>query len=121
MATPDLPQSPFLRLPLEIRLIIYEYLLLPSAIPSATYSSSVTNLLPDYHTYYSADTNSNPYTLAVRTIDPNLGNQGGKRTWRRRSTYYVRTGEFLVPLILSCISTFLLISILSHPPTTTPC
>ncbi|KAF2650257.1 hypothetical protein K491DRAFT_142348 [Lophiostoma macrostomum CBS 122681] len=89
-----LPQSPFLRLPLEIRLTIYEYLLLPSAIPSSNHSSSVTNLLPDYHTYYSADTNSDPYTLTVRTIDPYLGAHSS-RSWRRRSTYHVRTGPFL--------------------------
>ncbi|ORX99231.1 hypothetical protein BCR34DRAFT_606701 [Clohesyomyces aquaticus] len=86
--------SPLLRLPLEIRLIIYEYLLFPSAAPSATHSTSVTNLLPDYHTYYSPDSNYDPFTLAVRTIDPYLSPHSS-RSWRRRTTYYVRTGPFL--------------------------
>ncbi|KAF2828615.1 hypothetical protein CC86DRAFT_319570 [Ophiobolus disseminans] len=89
-----LQASPLLRLPLEIRLIIYEYLLHPSAHPSTGTSTSVANLLPDFHTYYSEDTNNDPSTLSVRTIDPWLGSQGS-RTWRRRSTYHIRTGPFL--------------------------
>ncbi|KAF1947795.1 hypothetical protein EJ02DRAFT_498947 [Clathrospora elynae] len=92
---PDgLPASPLLRLPFEIRLMIYEYLLLPSANPSASQSTSVANLIPDFHTYYSEDTDDDAFTLSVRTIDPWLGAQGSM-TWRRRSTYYVRTGPFL--------------------------
>ena len=91
---PDgLPASPFLRLPFEIRLMIYEYLLLPSTTPSTGQGTSVANLLPDaFHTYFSEDTNNDPSTLSVRTIDPWLGSQGS-RTWRRRSTYHVRTGK----------------------------
>ncbi|KAJ4993927.1 autophagy-related protein 3 [Stagonosporopsis vannaccii] len=89
----DLPASPLLRLPLEIRLMIYEYMLLPSSHPTTTYGTSVANLLPDFHTYFSDDTNNDPFTLSVRTIDPWLGAQAS-RTWRRRSTYYVRTGTF---------------------------
>lgn len=92
-------QSPLLRLPLEIRLIIYEYLLFPSALPSTSYSTSVANLLSDYHTYHSGDTNDSPFTLSVRTIDPYLGAHSS-RTWRRRSTYHVRTGTPLLPLSL---------------------
>lgn len=84
--------SPFLRLPFEIRLMIYEYLLFPSKNPSTGHGISVANLLPDFHTYYSEDTNNDPFTLSVRTIDPWLGAQGS-RTWRRRSTYHVRTGK----------------------------
>lgn len=89
----DQPTSPLLRFPLEIRLMIYEYMLLPSSQPSTTQSISVANLLPDFHTYYSEDTNNDPFTLSVRTIDPWLGAQAS-RTWRRRSTYHVRTGTF---------------------------
>lgn len=90
-----LPASPLLRLPFEIRLMIYEYLLLPSTTPSAGQSTSVANLLPDaFHTYYSEDTNCDAFTLSVRTIDPWMGAQGTGR-WRRRSTYHVRTGPFL--------------------------
>lgn len=74
--------------------MIYEYLLLPSTTPSAGSGTSIANLMPDFHTYYSEDTNNDPFTLSVRTIDPWLGAQGS-RTWRRRSTYYVRTGPFL--------------------------
>jgi hypothetical protein len=87
-----LQASPLLRLPFEIRLMIYEYLLYPSAQPSTGTGTTVSNLLPDFHTYYSEDTNSDVYTLSVRTIDPWLGQQGSK-SWRRRSTYHVRTGE----------------------------
>jgi hypothetical protein len=88
-----LPISPLLRLPFEIRLIIYEYLLLPSTTPSTGQGTSVANLIPDaFHTYYSEDTNNDPCTLSVRTIDPWLGAQGS-RSWGRRSTYYVRTGK----------------------------
>lgn len=85
--------SPLLRLPFEIRLMIYEYLLHPSEQPSTGSGASVANLLPDFHTYYSEDTNNDAFTLSVRTIDPWLGSQGPK-TWRRRSTYHVRTGKF---------------------------
>ncbi|KAF3011065.1 hypothetical protein E8E13_011156 [Curvularia kusanoi] len=88
-----LPSSPLLRLPLEIRLMIYEHMLLPSSQPTTTQSISVANLLPDFHTYFSEDTNNDPFTLSVRTIDPWLGAQAS-RTWRRRSTYHVRTGTF---------------------------
>jgi hypothetical protein len=84
--------SPLLRLPFEIRLMIYEYLLFPSVHPSTGTGISVANLLPDFHTYYSDDTNDDPFTLSIRTIDPWLGSQG-TRTWRRRSTYHVRTGK----------------------------
>lgn len=73
--------------------MIYEYLLLPSSHPSTTDTTSVANLLPDFHTYFSEDTNNDPFTLSVRTIDPWLGAQAS-RTWRRRSTYHVRTGTF---------------------------
>ena len=89
----ELPASPLLRLPMEIRLIIYEYMLLPSTQPTTTHGTSVANLLPDFHTYFSEDTNNDPFTLSVRTIDPWLGAQAS-RTWRRRSTYHVRTGTF---------------------------
>ncbi|KAF2191062.1 hypothetical protein K469DRAFT_622386, partial [Zopfia rhizophila CBS 207.26] len=85
--------SPLLCLPLEIRLIIYEYLLYPSAVPSSNHTTSVTNLLPDHHTYYSPDTSYSPFTLTVRTIDPYFVPHTS-RTWRRRSTYHVRTGPF---------------------------
>ncbi|XPS73534.1 hypothetical protein M3J09_005679 [Ascochyta lentis] len=88
------PASPLLRLPMEIRVLIYEYMLLPSSRPTTTGSTSVANLLPDFHTYFSEDTNNDPFTLSVRTIDPWLGAQAN-RTWRRRSTYHVRTGPFL--------------------------
>ncbi|KAF2133516.1 hypothetical protein P153DRAFT_281670 [Dothidotthia symphoricarpi CBS 119687] len=88
-----LPASPLLRLPLELRLMIYEYLLFPSTHPTTGSGTSIANLLPDFHTYYSADTNNDPFTLSVRTIDPWLGGQ--PKSWRRRSTYYVRTGAFL--------------------------
>ncbi|KAF2687230.1 hypothetical protein K458DRAFT_296703 [Lentithecium fluviatile CBS 122367] len=86
-------QPLLLQLPLEIRLIIYEYLLFPSLVPSSSHSTSVTNLLPDYHTYHSGDSDS-PFTLAVRTINPYLGAHTS-RSWRKRSTYHVRTGPFL--------------------------
>ncbi|KAF2444853.1 hypothetical protein P171DRAFT_285127 [Karstenula rhodostoma CBS 690.94] len=86
------PTSPLLRLPFEIRLVIYEYLLFPSAIPSSSHSTSVANILPDFHTYHSSDTNDTPFTLAVRTIDPYAG-VNSSRGWRLRSTYYVRTGK----------------------------
>lgn len=92
-ANDAVPASPLLRLPLEIRLMIYEYLLLPSLQPSTTHGTSVANLLPDFHTYFSEDTNNDAFTLSVRTIDPWLGAQAS-RTWRRRSTYHVRTGTF---------------------------
>jgi hypothetical protein len=87
-----LSASPLLRLPFEIRLMIYEYLLFPSVHPTTGTGTSVANLLPDFHTYYSDDTNNDPFTLSIRTIDPWLGSQGA-RTWRRRSTYHVRTGK----------------------------
>jgi hypothetical protein len=73
--------------------MIYEYMLHPSLQPSTTPGTSVANLLPDFHTYFSEDTNNDPFTLSVRTIDPWLGAQAS-RTWRRRSTYHVRTGTF---------------------------
>ncbi|OAG08102.1 uncharacterized protein CC84DRAFT_553346 [Paraphaeosphaeria sporulosa] len=88
------PTSPLLRLPFEIRLMVYEYLLFPSATPSSSHSTSVANLLPDFHTYHSSDTNDTPFTLAVRTIDPYAG-VNSSRGWRLRSTYHVRTGPFL--------------------------
>ncbi|KAJ4349928.1 uncharacterized protein N0V89_008548 [Didymosphaeria variabile] len=90
------PTSPLLRLPFEIRLMIYEALLFPSKTPSSSHSTSVANLLPDFHTYHSNDTNDTPFTLAVRTIDPYAGVQSS-RGWRHRSTYHVRT----VPSLLS--------------------
>ncbi|KAL6706553.1 hypothetical protein ACN47E_005309 [Coniothyrium glycines] len=93
-ATKTPTASPLLRLPSEIRLMIYEYLLFPSTRPSTTSSTSVANLVPDFHTYYSEDTNNDPFTLSVRTMDPWLSPQGS-RTWRRRSTYHVRAGHFL--------------------------
>lgn len=89
--------SPLLRLPLEIRLIIYEHLLFPSTLPSSSHTTSVSNLLPDFHTYHSDDTNDTPFTLAVRTIDPYAGAHNS-RSWKRRSTYHVRTGT-LYPTI----------------------
>ncbi|CAI6340268.1 unnamed protein product [Periconia digitata] len=85
--------SPLLRLPYELRLMIYEHLLLPSTVPSTSSSTSVTNLLPDYHTYYSNDTNDDPFTLSVRTIDPYLSYSSS--SWRKRSLYHIRTGPFL--------------------------
>jgi hypothetical protein len=88
----EFPASLLLRIPFEIRLMIYEYLLHPSAKPSTGSGTSVANLVPDFHTYYSEDTNNDPRMLSVRTIDPWLGSQGSL-TWRRRSTYYVRTGK----------------------------
>ena len=104
--TNGLPASPLLRLPFEIRLMIYEYLLFPSTHPSTGNSTSIANLLPDFHTYYSEDTNNSPFTLSVRTIDPWLGSQGS-RTWRRRSMYHVRTGKphFLPELLSNQIQT----------------
>ena len=93
-----LPASPLLRLPYEIRLMIYEHLLLPSTSPSTGNGTSIANLLPDFHTYLSEDTNSSASTLSVRTIDPWFGAQGPK-TWRRRSTYHIRTGEFFEHLL----------------------
>ncbi|CBX91092.1 hypothetical protein IAQ61_002553, partial [Plenodomus lingam] len=90
----DLPTSPLLRLPLEIRFMIYEYLLLPSPTPWTGSGISIGNLVPDFHTYYSEDTNNDPFTLSVRTIDPWLGVQGS-RAWRRRSMYHIRSGPFL--------------------------
>jgi hypothetical protein len=76
--------SPLLRLPFEIRLMIYEYLLYPSTHPSVGSGTSVANLVPDSHTHYSEDTNNDPFTLSVRTIDPWLGSQdhggGGAHT-----------------------------------------
>lgn len=74
--------------------MIYEYLLLPSKTPCAGRGTSVANLIPDFHTYFSEDTNNDPFTLSVRTVDPWLGGHGA-RTWRKRSTYHVRTGPFL--------------------------
>lgn len=85
--------------------MIYEYLLLPSTKPSSAHSSSVTNLRPDYHTYYSSDTNTDPFTLTVRTIDPYL-NAHTSRTWRRRSTYHVRTGESFTPTLNAYLCAF---------------
>ncbi|KAJ4377870.1 hypothetical protein N0V83_000700 [Neocucurbitaria cava] len=99
--TDEIATSPFLRLPFEIRLMIYEYLLFPSTQPSTSNSTSIANLLPDFHTYYSEDTNSTPFTLSVRTIDPWIGSQSS-RTWRRRSTYHVRTGKPAHPLRIHC-------------------
>ncbi|KAH8706930.1 hypothetical protein GQ44DRAFT_629354 [Phaeosphaeriaceae sp. PMI808] len=93
----ELQASSFLRLPLEIRLMIYEYLLHPSKDPSTGSGTSVANLLPDLHTYYSKDTNNDPFTLNVRTFDPWLGMQGS-RAWKRRSTYHIRTGPFLTTI-----------------------
>ncbi|KAJ4305372.1 hypothetical protein N0V90_000903 [Kalmusia sp. IMI 367209] len=59
------PTSPLLRLPFEIRLMIYEHLLFPSNLPSSSHNTSVANLLPDYHTYHSSDTNDTPFTLTI--------------------------------------------------------
>ncbi|KAF1920861.1 hypothetical protein BDU57DRAFT_436524 [Ampelomyces quisqualis] len=89
-----LQASALMRLPFEIRLMVYEYLLFPSLHPSTSTSTSVANLLPDFDTYYSEDTNNDPFTLSIRTIDPWLGAQGSS-AWRRRSTYHIRTGPFL--------------------------
>jgi len=94
MADTMVHQSLLLRLPLEIRLNIYEYLLFPSILPSSTHSTSVANLLPDYHTYHTNEADDSPFTLAVRTINPYLGAQTSS-SWRKRSTYYVRTGKRL--------------------------
>lgn len=88
------PTSLLLRLPFEVRLMIYEYLLFPSTDPGTGSGTSVANLMTDFHTYYSEDTNDDPLTLSVRTIDPWLGARTS-RTWRRRSTYHVRTGKFV--------------------------
>lgn len=63
-------------------------------VPSSSHSTSVVNLLPDYHTYHSKDTNETPCTLSVRTIDPYAGGNTS-RGWRLRSTYHVRTGNLL--------------------------
>ena len=93
--------SSLLRLPFEIRLMIYEYLLLPSKTPCSGRATSVANLIPDFHTYYSKDTNDDPFTLSVRTIDPWLGGQSLK-TWRKRSTYHVRTGKSDSPTARLC-------------------
>ncbi|KAF2712287.1 hypothetical protein K504DRAFT_426387 [Pleomassaria siparia CBS 279.74] len=94
MSQPQPQSSPLLRLPFEIRLIIYEYLLFPSTTPSSGNNSSVNNLLADHHTYYTSDKDTDAFTLTVRTIDPYLGTHSS-RTWRKRSTYHVRTGPFL--------------------------
>ncbi|KAH7139369.1 hypothetical protein B0J11DRAFT_501526 [Dendryphion nanum] len=96
---PSPKQSPLLLLPPELRLRIYSYLLLPSQTPSSTHSTSIANLLPSYHTYYSTDTNPDPYTLTICTIDPYAANKhgAGSKTWRKRSTFLVRTGP-LTPL-----------------------
>ncbi|KAF1978620.1 hypothetical protein BU23DRAFT_229070 [Bimuria novae-zelandiae CBS 107.79] len=87
---------PLLRLPLEIRLMIYEYLLFPSKIPSSSHATSVANLLPDFHTHHPNDMNDTSFALVIRTIDPFAGGNG-PRSWKRRSTYHVRTasGPFL--------------------------
>jgi hypothetical protein len=71
--------------------MIYEELLLPSSKPCYSQGTSVANLLPDHSTYYSADTNSSPFDLAVRSVDPYLGAYVSCG-WRRRSRYHIRTG-----------------------------
>jgi hypothetical protein len=78
--------------------MIYELLLFPSATPQTGNSTSISNLLPDYHTYYTSDTESDAFTLTVRTIDPYLGAHSS-RGWRKRSTYHVRTGMSSSPSI----------------------
>ena len=65
--------SLFTRLPFEIRLMIYELLLFPSKAPHSAHNISITNLLPDYHTYSASNIDMDAFTLAVRTIDPYLG------------------------------------------------
>ncbi|KAF2735024.1 hypothetical protein EJ04DRAFT_221721 [Polyplosphaeria fusca] len=93
MTTSEPQQSPFLRLPFELRLQIYEYLLLPSSTPAPTHSTSIDNLSPQ-HPYYTPDPTSSPTTLTVRTIDPSLPHHAPSPKRRLRTTYHIRTGPF---------------------------
>ncbi|KAF2085030.1 hypothetical protein K490DRAFT_47833 [Saccharata proteae CBS 121410] len=90
--------SPFLRLPTEIRLMIYELLLCPYSSTTSTSNTNVT--APDYHVYEPGSSNpasTSPHTLSIRTMDPvALSNLASSPTSpiQRRSTYHIRCDRF---------------------------
>jgi len=71
--------SPFFRLPTEVRLMIYEHLLVRSThaldVPQTTSFASIMPTAPDYYRYEpssgaSTPTTSSTHTLKIRTEDP---------------------------------------------------
>ncbi|KAF2457706.1 hypothetical protein BDY21DRAFT_302690 [Lineolata rhizophorae] len=96
---------PFLRLPTEIRLMIYEHLLLPKSQPEASSScQSLEQMLqPDYHScdqHYSskrsvksASATSPRITVHIRTLDPS-STKPKPTTIRNRTPFSIRTSRF---------------------------
>jgi len=87
--------SPFLRLPSEIRLMIYGHLLLPST--SASLPSTAKSVHADYHDYehqltLSRSVLSTAPTLQIRTLDPTVSVRPGSP--RLRTTYAIRHDRF---------------------------
>lgn len=87
-------ESPFLRLPYELRLAIYEYLLFPSET-SAGFTPD--RLLPIPSKYVEEP---DPFVLTVETIHPSREPKALKKTVRR-SRYNAHTGTYPNPQISS--------------------
>ena len=93
-------QSPFLRLPLEIRLIVYDLLLRSTetiSLPHGTNLSRLLSAAPGYHDYESAKAGSSATVaptsmLKIRTEDPL--NYEQRRAQHVRTRYMVRSDRF---------------------------
>lgn len=90
--------SPFLRLPTEIRLMIYEELLLPPASKEPC-PPNTKFVAPDYHEYEPSSTSNTlraPRTLQIRTIDPAklAANPSLLPLTSSRPRYHIRSDAF---------------------------
>lgn len=90
-------QSPFLRLPPELRIIIYETLLLhPAQALGTTHSTSTAHVLPaasEYHDYERLDSSSPPpLVLKIRTEDP--ASYELRQAVHLRSRFLIRSDRF---------------------------
>ena len=94
--------SPFLRLPTEVRLIIYELLLVRPTdaqdAPIQTSSAKILPAAPDYYNYEDSGSGSVipttrfSHTLKIRTEDPQSYAQ--RQTQHRRSQFMIRSDRF---------------------------
>ena len=97
----DTAQPPFLRLPIEIRLMIYQLLLLqPGKDLDAIHTTSFARILPttpDYYQYERSKTSTATVveplqTLKIRTEDPLSYEQ--RRPEHRRTIFMIRSDRF---------------------------
>ncbi|KAK8194803.1 hypothetical protein HDK77DRAFT_371110 [Phyllosticta capitalensis] len=97
MSTTTPNPSPFLRLPTEIRLMIYELLLLPASADAPTPRNKNSVAAPDSQDSNADDLNPlvPPRTLQIRTIDPQHAHKhlctASSSTRSSRPTYHART------------------------------